>query len=117
VTEIEEQRPFNTGSTEARQIRDRSHPLCTIEIAVTSLSGLPATFTSRIEALGTEFEIEYVVLGAVDDGVHDIEAIRERVYSRVQTLSDAAVAPVERAVDRLVEKQVLTRDGQTVRVL
>lgn len=39
LSEIDEQRPFNTGMTEARQIRDRSHPLFTIEMAVNSLSG------------------------------------------------------------------------------
>jgi len=82
VSEIDEQRPFNTGPTEARQIRDRSHPLFAIEVAVDSLSGLPGTFTSRIEELGTEFEIEYTVLGAVDDGVQDTAAIRERVCSQ-----------------------------------
>jgi len=116
VSEIDEQRPFNTGPTEARQIRDRSHPLFAIEVAVDSLSGLPGTFTSRIEELGTEFEIEYAVLGAVDDGVQDTAAIRERVWSHVQVLSEAEGGPVEHAIDRLVEKQVLIRDGQTVRV-
>jgi hypothetical protein len=54
LAEIDEQRPFNTGSTEARHIRDRSHPLFTIEIAVNSLSGLPNTFTSRISDFATE---------------------------------------------------------------
>lgn len=116
VSEIDEQRPFNTGPTEARQIRDRSHPLFAIEVAVDSLSGLPGTFTSRIEELGTEFELEYAVLGAVDDGVQDPAAIRERVCSHVQVLSEAEGGPVDQAIDRLVEKQVLTRDGQTVRV-
>jgi len=116
VSEIDEQRPFNTGPTEARQIRDRSHPLFAIEVAVDSLSGLPGTFTSRIEELGTEFEIEYAVLGAVDDEVQDTAAIRERVCSHVQVLSEAEGGPVDQAIDRLVEKQVLTRDGQTVRV-
>jgi len=36
IEEIEEQRPFNTSSTEARHIRDRSHPLFAIETAVQS---------------------------------------------------------------------------------
>ena len=52
LAEIDEQRPFNTGTTEAQQIRDRSHPLFTIEMAVNALSGLPNTFTARI----TEFQ-------------------------------------------------------------
>ena len=30
LAEIDEQRPFNTGTTEAQQIRDRSHPLFTV---------------------------------------------------------------------------------------
>ena len=58
LAEIDEQRPFNTGSTEARQIRDRSHPLFAIEVAVDSLSGLPNSFTSRVGDLATEFEVE-----------------------------------------------------------
>jgi len=62
LTEIDEQRPFNTGTTEARQIRDRSHPLFTIEMAVNSLSGLPNKFTARIAEFATEFEVEYTVL-------------------------------------------------------
>jgi hypothetical protein len=88
LTEIDEQRPFNTSSTEARHIRDRSHPLFTIEMAVNSLLGLPNSFTSRISDFATEFEVEYTVLGAVDDGLTDIEKIRDRVLSNVRALSD-----------------------------
>ncbi|WP_436909011.1 hypothetical protein [Halosimplex marinum] len=115
LTEIDEQRPFNTGATEARQIRDRSHPLFAIEMAVTSLSGLPSTFTAGIEAFATAFEVEYTVLSAVDDGIDDIEPIRDRVRSNVQTLSDDQHDAVDDAIDRLVAKQVLERGGETVR--
>ncbi|WP_424016313.1 hypothetical protein ACOZ4N_01420 (plasmid) [Halorientalis pallida] len=114
LTEIDEQRPFNTGSTEARQIRDRSHPLFAIEMAVNSLSGLPTAFTSRIADFATEFEVEYTVLGAVDDGLVDTEEIRERVRSNVRSLSDEQEDAVEDAIDRLVEKRILVRDGDTV---
>lgn len=116
LTEMDEQRPFNTGRTEARQIRDRSHPLFTIEMAVNSLSGLPDTFTDRIAAFATEFEIEYTVLGAVDDGINDIEAIRERVLANVRALSDDQASAVDEAIDRLVAKQVLECDGDTIRL-
>jgi hypothetical protein len=116
LNEIEEQRPFNTGSTEARQIRDRSHPLFTIEMAVNSLSGLPNTFTSRIGDFATEFEVEYTVLGAVDDGIDDVEVIREHVLSNVRMLSDDQKHAVDDAIDRLVDKHVLKRDGATVRL-
>ncbi|KPN29416.1 hypothetical protein SY89_00129 [Halolamina pelagica] len=115
LTEIDEQRPFNTGTTEARQIHDRSHPLFTIEMAVNSLSGLPDTFTGRIAAFATEFEIEYTVLDAVEGGVDDIEAIRERVLGNVRALSDDQASAVDEAIDRLVAKQVLKRDGDTIR--
>jgi hypothetical protein len=115
LTEIDEQRPFNTGSTEAQQIRDRSHPLFAIETAVNSLSGLPNTFTSRIEEFATEFEVEYTVLRAVDDGIDDIDTIRERVLSNVRVLSDDQEDAVVDAIDRLVTKQILERDGETVR--
>ncbi|MFC5973923.1 hypothetical protein ACFPYI_21575 [Halomarina salina] len=114
LSEIENQRPFNTGSTEARQIRDRSHPLFTIEMAVTSLSGLPRTFTTRIAAFATEFEVEYTVLGAVDDGSSDTEAIRERVLANVRALSDDQGDVVDEAIDRLIAKDVLKRDGESI---
>ncbi|QKY22194.1 hypothetical protein B4589_017500 (plasmid) [Halolamina sp. CBA1230] len=116
LTEIDEQRPFNTGSTEAQQIRDRSHPLFAIEMAVNSLSGLPNTFTARIEECATEFETEYTVLGAVDDGIGDIDAIRERVLANVQALSDDQEDAVDDAIDRLVAKRILKRDGEMVQL-
>lgn len=115
LAEIDEQRPFNTGSTEAQQIRDRSHPLFAIETSVNSLSGLPNTFTSRIEEFATEFEVEYTVLRAVDDGIDDIDTIRERVLSNVRVLSDNQEDAVADAIDRLGTKQILECDGETVR--
>jgi len=115
LTEIDEQRPFNRGSTEARQIHDRSHPLFTIEVAVDSLSGLPKTFTDRVSAFATEFEVEYTVLGAVDDGVRDIGAIQDRVLANIRVLSDEQEEEVDRAIERLVEKQILESDGDIVR--
>lgn len=116
LTEIDEQRPFNTGTTEARQIRDRSHPLFAIEIAVNSLSGLPTTFTSRVGEFATAFEVEYTVLGAVDDGINDVEAIRERILSNVQTLSGDQEDAVDDAIDRLVGKQIIEHDGDIIRL-
>ena len=116
LAEIDEQRPFNTGTTEAQQIRNRSHPLFTVEIAVNSLSGLPNTFTSRIEEFATEFEIEYTVLGAVDDSIDNVEAIRERALANVRALSEDQEGAVDDAIDRLVAKQVLKRDGDTIRL-
>jgi hypothetical protein len=116
LTEIDTQRPFNTGLTEARHIRDRSHPLFTIEMAVDSLSGLPNTFTSRIAEFATEFEVEYTVLGAVDDGLTDIETIRDRVLSNVRALGDDQTDAVDDAIARLVKKQILEREETTVRV-
>lgn len=116
LTEIKEQRPFNTGSTEARHIRDRSHPLFTIELAVNSLSGLPNMFTSRIEEFTTEFEVEYTVLSAVDDGINDSEIIRELVLSNVRILSDDQGTVVDDAIDRLVEKHILKRDEDSIKI-
>ncbi|MDS0223489.1 hypothetical protein NDI54_19295 [Haloarcula sp. S1AR25-5A] len=116
LAEIDEQRPFNTGSTEAQQIRDRSHPLFTVEMAVNSLSGLPNTFTSQITEFATEFEVEYTVLGAVDDGIDTVDAIRERVLANVRALSDDQEDPVDDAIERLVAKQVLKHDGDTIRL-
>jgi hypothetical protein len=115
LAEIDEQRPFNTGTTEAQQIRDRSHPLFTIEMAVNALSGLPNTFTARITEFATEFEAEYTVLGAVDDGIDNVDAIRERVLANVRALSDDQEDAVDDAIGRLVDKQILERDGETVR--
>lgn len=113
LREIEEQRPFNTGSTEATQIRDRSHPLFAIEIAVQSLQGLAPSFTDRVSAFATELEVEYGILEAVADGLQGTETISERVRSNVRAGSvDAEV--VSAAIDRLVKKQILEREGNTV---
>lgn len=116
LEEIEKQRPFNTGSTEARHIRDRSHPLFAIEVAVQRFSGLPSSFTSRVSKFATEFEAEYVVLGAVEDGLQNMDAIGKRVLSNIRTLSTDDDDAVSAAVDRLVEKQILERDGDVIRL-
>lgn len=114
LEEIETQRPFNTGAMEARHIRDRSHPLFTIETAVESLAGLPQSFTEQVAAYGTAFEVEYVVLGAVDDGVHDVGRIQDRVLDTVRALDADDEAAVSAGIDRLVTKQILARTGNTV---
>jgi len=85
-------------------------------MAVNSLSGLPNTFTSRIADFATEFEVEYTVLGAVDDGIDDVEVIREHVLPNVRMLSDDQKHAVDDAIDRLVDKHILKRDGATVRL-
>lgn len=115
IEEIESQRPFNTGAIEATQIRDRSHPLFAIEVAVESLSGLPREFTNRVSAYATEFEVECFVLGAVDDGVHEVERIRDRVLERVETLPGEETTKVDAGIERLVRKRVLTRENGAVR--
>jgi hypothetical protein len=84
-------------------------------MAVNSLSGLPNTFASQITEFATEFEIEYTVLGAVDDGIDNVDAIRERVLANVRALSDDQEDAVDDAIDRLVAKQILERDGDVVR--
>lgn len=116
LEEIKEQRPFNTGSTEARQIRNRSHPLFAIEVAVRSLSGLPRTLTNRVSAFGTEFEVEYFVLGSVDEGTHDVDAIREQVLSNVQSLPANEGDEVDAGIERLTRKRILERYSDTIRL-
>ncbi|SMO86513.1 hypothetical protein SAMN06264867_11251 [Halorubrum cibi] len=116
LTEIDDQRPFNTGSTEARQIRDRSHPLFAIEMAVNSLSGLPDAFIDHIETFATAFEIEYTVLKAVDEGINGVAAIQERALSNVRALSGDQEDAVNDAIERLVTKDILEYDGETVRL-
>ena len=116
VSEIEAQRPFNTGATEARQIRDRSHPLFAVEMAVSSLSGLPDSFADQIERLATEFQIEYTVLVNIDDGINDIEVLREQVRSNVRALGSDSEDAINDAINRLCKKQILTRDGKIVRL-
>jgi hypothetical protein len=55
------------------------------------------------------------VLGAVDDGIDNVDAIRERVLANVRALSDDQEDAVDDAIGRLVDKQILERDGETVR--
>jgi len=52
-----------------------------------------------------EFEVEYTVLGAVDDGLTDVEKIRDRVFSNVRALSDYQAGAVDDAIDRLVKNR------------
>jgi hypothetical protein len=85
-------------------------------MAVNSLSVLPNSFTSRISDFATEFEVEYTVPSAVDDGLTDVEKIRERVLSIVRALSDDQMDAVNDAIARLVEKQILEREETTVRL-
>jgi hypothetical protein len=86
-----------------------------IEMAVNSLSGLPNKFTARIAEFATEFEVEYTVLGAVGDGIDNVEVLRDRVLANVRALSDDQKDTVDEAIDRLVAKQLLECDGDTVR--
>ena len=51
----------------------------------------------------------------MDDGIDDIDTIRERVLSNVRVLSDNQEDAVADAIDRLCTKQILERDGETVR--
>jgi hypothetical protein len=115
LNEIKYQRPFNMGTTEARQLREGSHPLFTIEAAVTSLTGLPQQFTDRITALGTEFEVEHMIVDAIDEGSSDIETIRGRVLADVRALSAEDDEMVDAAVERLVRKRVLDSDDGAIR--
>jgi hypothetical protein len=115
LDEIESQRPFNMGSAEAQQIRDGSHPLFTIETAVTSLTGLPTRFTDRVTALATEFEIEHAILNATDDGLTDRKSIHDAAVATVRALSDDQREAVDAGIERLVRKRVLDSDGDTVR--
>ncbi len=109
VEEIQQQRPFNTGEIEAMHIRNKSHPLLAIETATTQLTGLPSQFTTRISAFATEFEVEYAILTAIDDGIYDKDNIQNRVHSTVRTLSEDDKEIVEDAIERLIQKQVVIR--------
>jgi hypothetical protein len=116
IKEIETQRPFNTGAMEATHIRDQSHPLFAIELSVERLSGLPREFTERVSEFATEFEVEYFVLDAVDDGLHEVRPIRERVVARVQSLSIENTDEVDAGIERLVQKHILAWDSEVVRM-
>lgn len=103
------------GSAMTVRGRDRSHSLFVIEIAVNSLSGLPSTFTSRIEEFGSEFEIEYTVLGVVNGGIDTVDAIRERslrMYERCQTTRKTPTTT--RLSDSLQSR--FSSDGNTVQL-
>lgn len=113
--EIENQRPFNTGSVEAKQIRERSHPLFAVERAVESLSGLPRQFTGRVTEFATELAVEYSILRAVDDGRRDAARIRDHVESNVRTLPENSETEVDAGIERLAEKRILERRDGTVR--
>ena len=52
----------------------------------------------------------------MDDGIHDIDTIRERVLSNVRSLSQDTENEIDAAIDRLTEKQILERSDNTVRL-
>ena len=79
-----------------------------------SLSGLPSSFLNRTSAFATEFEIEYFVLGTVDDGLHEDGAIQEYVISNVRSLSTDDEEAVSEAIIRLIDKQILERDSDSL---
>ena len=85
-------------------------------MAVSSLSGLPDSFTDQIDRLATEFQIEYTVLVNIDEGLTDIEAIREQVSSNVRALGSDSDDAINDAINRLCKKQIITRDGGIVRL-
>lgn len=114
LDEIDAQRPFNEGPTEATQIRSQSHPLFAIDVAIASLAGLPPAFTEEIERLGTEFEIEYTLLGTVADGVTDVDQLVSHVCATVDAVAETDAAAVEAGISRLIDKQVLRREAGTV---
>lgn len=117
LREVESQCPFNTGSHEARLLRDGSHPLLSLEIAVRHLSGLPAAFEDRVAALATECRVEQSVLRHVSTGTRDPAVLAGEVCSSVAALDAGETAAVERAVQRLVEKDVVERrDGRVTAV-
>lgn len=68
----------------------------------------------RISEFATEFEVEYVILEAVADGLQTPSTINERVLSNIRALSADDDEAVSAAIDRLVEKQLLERDGDTI---
>lgn len=55
------------------------------------------------------------ILGAVDDGLTDVEEIRDRVRSNVKTFANDQENAADDAIDRFVEKRILEREGTTVR--
>lgn len=64
--------------------------------------------------MGTEFEIEYTLLGAVADGVTDVDQLVSHVCVTVDAVAETDAAPVEAGISRLIDKQVLRREDGTV---
>jgi hypothetical protein len=55
-------------------------------------------------------------LKAVDEGINGVEAIQERALSNVRALSGDQEDAVNDAIERLVTKDILEYDGETVRL-
>ncbi|MFB6198834.1 MAG: hypothetical protein ABEI52_11295 [Halobacteriaceae archaeon] len=62
-------------------------------------------FTSRIEAVATEFGVAYSILAAIDDGLTDVETIRDRVFSNVNAASDDQANAGDEAIERLIDSR------------
>jgi hypothetical protein len=67
-----------------------------------------------VSEFATEFEVEYGVLEAVDEGLRSPRTISERVISNVIELSVGDEEAVSAGIDRLIEKEILDEEGDTV---
>lgn len=114
ITEIQDQRPFNTGQLEADHLNNRSHPLLSIERAVNQLSGLPTNLHETVNAIATECQTERRTLQVIQDGTTNTDALVSEVTTGVEQLSPSDDEAVQDAIQRLVNKDILTPVGNSV---
>jgi len=112
ATELERQRPFNTGDLEGQQIRaPSSHPLPSLRRAVEVLGGVPDPFETAVLNGAAAIDTERVILQDVDRGTTAISALIERATSGERANSESQATD---AISRLVDKSLLTIDDEEV---
>jgi molybdopterin converting factor small subunit len=114
--EFQAQFPTNTGAVEFELLRDapENHPVITVERTVLSLPmTLPDSFTSVVRAEADRVHAEFALVGELD-GEATVGALTDVLTSRNAVEVDGR-EDVAAAVDSLVEKEVVVRDGDTVR--
>lgn len=117
TAEFRAQLPLNTGGVELELLRDapENHPVIAVERAVLSLPmTLPDSFTAVVESEADRVQAEFALVDELDREA-TISRLTETLESR-STVEVSGRAGTEAVVDSLVEKEVVVRNGDAVRL-
>jgi len=115
--EFHSQLPMNTGELEWELLTGapENHPVIAVERAILSLPmTLPESFTNRIEREADRVYAEFEIMNEIKNGT-TIDELAQRLEPR-PTVEIASRSDVETFVNGLVEKDLLVREDDVVRL-